>query len=392
MKSRRAPRASTASSTPQPAFHQVTSCCKTCIINQSIMSQITSSNLPQWDPRSVLDVWPKSGNFTCVGVTQRGARCRQWMFSAADKREASEILDDMAALNPQHGVPISLLQELASVTLCGRWHRKESHSQVSRMASIWQRMIRSHCAEPIPIPVSTERIRTRPTVSPIRTPTELPAATVPPPTAVRTRETVTRPQQIGRTGATTVTRGRPAVSRSREAETLAPSHIPTETEIDAIMNWLLSSEVRSERRESTRSINDPPQADRTESASSTASNTPEMIQSPSRPSRSSTSERNASRATTYPLSPRRKPLTDPCFVCMEHIALPDDAVWCRAQCGQNVHRACFNEWRTHCLATYDRQHSRATTGNQNANNGELARLRSVKCMFCRTPWRWEWED
>ena len=41
---------------------------------------------------------------------------------------------------------------------------------------------------------------------------------------------------------------------------------------------------------------------------------------------------------------------------------PEDIVWCKAACGQNVHKGCFEQW------------ARATPGR-------------VKCVYCRTPWK-----
>ncbi len=40
----------------------------------------------------------------------------------------------------------------------------------------------------------------------------------------------------------------------------------------------------------------------------------------------------------------RKSLAQDCYVCYEPFEGPDDAVWCRRKCGQNLHRACFEEW------------------------------------------------
>ena len=40
----------------------------------------------------------------------------------------------------------------------------------------------------------------------------------------------------------------------------------------------------------------------------------------------------------------RKPLTNPCYICYEAFEGLDDATFCRARCGQNVHRECFEQW------------------------------------------------
>jgi hypothetical protein len=40
----------------------------------------------------------------------------------------------------------------------------------------------------------------------------------------------------------------------------------------------------------------------------------------------------------------------------------DDILWCKGACGQNIHRACFEQW------------ARSKPGQ-------------VKCVYCRTPWK-----
>ncbi|CAD6454192.1 52b3f414-9f67-4646-afe2-4f4b5e5a8042 [Sclerotinia trifoliorum] len=58
----------------------------------------------------------------------------------------------------------------------------------------------------------------------------------------------------------------------------------------------------------------------------------------------------------------RKPLDD-CPLCYEPIARDEDAEWCRAQCGQNVCKECFAQWR----------HT-------------LGRIK-ITCCICRAKWK-----
>ncbi|RFU28469.1 hypothetical protein B7463_g7858, partial [Scytalidium lignicola] len=76
--------------------------------------------------------------------------------------------------------------------------------------------------------------------------------------------------------------------------------------------------------------------------------------------------------------PVRRPL-DTCPCCRDQIESEDDAVWCRAQCGGNIHRVCFQEWRNSCLDEVERWVS------------EEERLRYITCVFCRRRWLNEWE-
>lgn len=45
-------------------------------------------------------------------------------------------------------------------------------------------------------------------------------------------------------------------------------------------------------------------------------------------------------------SGKRKAIEDDCPICCDAFDVheKDDIVWCRAACGNNVHRTCFEEW------------------------------------------------
>lgn len=61
----------------------------------------------------------------------------------------------------------------------------------------------------------------------------------------------------------------------------------------------------------------------------------------------------------------RKEMTDDCPICCtEFEPESEEIVWCKAACGNNVHKTCFEQW--------------AAT-KQGAADG-------VTCPFCRTPW------
>ncbi|SMR61858.1 unnamed protein product [Zymoseptoria tritici ST99CH_1A5] len=67
----------------------------------------------------------------------------------------------------------------------------------------------------------------------------------------------------------------------------------------------------------------------------------------------------------------RKPLED-CPICCEDFEEAEKegetVVWCKAACGNNIHKACFNQWAA------------------------TKRGGSVTCPFCRTPWATSEED
>ncbi|RYP89243.1 hypothetical protein DL769_000148 [Monosporascus sp. CRB-8-3] len=62
----------------------------------------------------------------------------------------------------------------------------------------------------------------------------------------------------------------------------------------------------------------------------------------------------------------RKAVDGDCPICFTPLDGPDDAVYCRAQCGQNMHTECFEMW----AAT-----KRASARDQ------------VTCPMCRAPWQ-----
>lgn len=70
-------------------------------------------------------------------------------------------------------------------------------------------------------------------------------------------------------------------------------------------------------------------------------------------------------AENEPMDGNRKPLDDDCPICFMEFDGSEETVWCRAACGNNIHKACFDQW--------------ARTKGYN-----------VTCPFCRT--RWEYKE
>jgi hypothetical protein len=59
----------------------------------------------------------------------------------------------------------------------------------------------------------------------------------------------------------------------------------------------------------------------------------------------------------------RKPIDGECPICVFDMDAAEEIVWCKAACGQNFHKACFDQWRA------------------------SKRGGSVTCVYCRTPWQ-----
>ncbi|RDL40587.1 uncharacterized protein BP5553_00566 [Venustampulla echinocandica] len=96
------------------------------------------------DPESLLDVYPGEGEFTCVGTTQKGVRCRQSFIARRDLREAEDVLETLSQriYRPEHPTRLlPILTRLAELTLCPRWHRFGRLSQIDRVANRWLMII-----------------------------------------------------------------------------------------------------------------------------------------------------------------------------------------------------------------------------------------------------------
>ncbi|KAL8645901.1 MAG: hypothetical protein Q9210_006451 [Variospora velana] len=61
----------------------------------------------------------------------------------------------------------------------------------------------------------------------------------------------------------------------------------------------------------------------------------------------------------------RKEITGDCPICfMEFEPETEEIVWCKAGCGNNIHKHCFEQWAK-----------------------SQRRMADVKCVYCRTPWQ-----
>lgn len=68
----------------------------------------------------------------------------------------------------------------------------------------------------------------------------------------------------------------------------------------------------------------------------------------------------------------RKPVEGDCPICFSELQAGNDEsiVWCRAACGQNIHKECFEMW--------------ASTKRQQSGGGARS---DVTCPFCRSVWQ-----
>jgi len=67
---------------------------------------------------------------------------------------------------------------------------------------------------------------------------------------------------------------------------------------------------------------------------------------------------------------KRKPIEDgsECPICYMDMLGTEELVWCKAACGNNMHKNCFDQWAA------------------------SQRGQTVKCVYCRTPWEVDASD
>ena len=64
----------------------------------------------------------------------------------------------------------------------------------------------------------------------------------------------------------------------------------------------------------------------------------------------------------------RKAIEGDCPICFTEFASAEDIVYCKAACGNNIHRECFEQW------------ARSKSGHD------------VRCVYCRTIWQGDEES
>lgn len=337
-----------------------------------------------WDPQMLFDAFPDSHSFTCIGTTKKGARCRQFMFSSADRSEASRILETISFLRPKSRRVYDVLPDLAYLMLCPRWHRKPGYSQETKMVQKWQTMIEDYCA-------STTRTRTTRTSGPSSRITRSSSDH-----AHTMSTSLPSPPTLNEHSELSVPR-RSTNSPSRRTGLSTPPASPRRSPVPSI-----STEPDIPTSNPSLDLATPPTTPARQNNTSTVPSPRANAQSSrSRRQNSATSAESPESTTPTPSVPvpspcpsskhsaRRKPITENCGICYESICCPEDAVWCRAQCGQNVHRTCFGKWRKHCLI---RAANRGPTAGDDQGLEPERMLEVVKCTYCRAKWRWEWED
>lgn len=261
-----------------------------------------------WNPQAVLDVDPDSHGYTCVGTTKKNERCRL-AVNRPDRQKAARMLDSLAYQRPESDLVRDTLDEIAELCLCKRWHRDR---QVDDIVMQWNNII-------------TEFF----------------------PTA----------QRRGRESFSSTVSSTISIS-SRYDRSLAPS--PSSAPMTRV-----SVTVPSTLRTSAGSVQTDPW-DALSWNSHTWSTARSLPETPELRSPQAVPHIYPIRAVT------RRPITENCVICEEEIRSPEDAVWCRAQCGKNIHSECWGVWRAEWL--------------MQIIASDADEEQQLCCVACRAPW------
>lgn len=267
-----------------------------------------------WNPQVLLGVEPHSNGYTCRGEVktgkEAGKRCGN-QVNKPDRMKAARLLDTIAYHRPTSTAVHNNLREIARLCLCkGPKHRV---SQLDDVVAEWTNVI----AETFP-----RRGRT---------------------------ESLSYSSSDSRTESTS----------SRYARSLAPSD-------------------ESMTRSSTRSGSSRTSEESGESVQSRPNSTHSQHSRHSSTSRSPSEnvlhsvESTDVHHTSHTHNVTRRPITEACGICYEAIHTLEDAVWCRAECGQNIHRECWDLW--------------SAAWHSLRSGSDVHEEEQPICVFCRAPW------
>ncbi|KAE9980657.1 hypothetical protein EG327_006492 [Venturia inaequalis] len=98
----------------------------------------------QWDPRSVLDIYPAHGPLTCSGKAKQGTRRCGWELPEETENQIETVLAQIAALQPGEAMRRGFLRSLAVLALCeGRKNEifNGHRGQLNRLVEKWNDVV-----------------------------------------------------------------------------------------------------------------------------------------------------------------------------------------------------------------------------------------------------------
>lgn len=104
----------------------------------------STSYMQQWDPTSVLNIYPAHGPLTCSGKAQQGTRRCGWELPSETEIQIWTVLAQMASLQPIETLRCGLVRRLAFLALCeGRKNERfNGHRwQINQLMQEWTTII-----------------------------------------------------------------------------------------------------------------------------------------------------------------------------------------------------------------------------------------------------------
>jgi hypothetical protein len=326
---------------------------------------------PIWDPFDVLQINnPEKGGISCIGwAPSQRRRCRN-PVNASNRTIAAHILKIMAKQHPDYEELKPHLEELAYVCLCPRYHRNQKDS----ILGIWEEDMddemaktsrRSMGKNPIqkllksPKPLSLKSVETKSSsIFTSRSSARSPAAKgidMP----YRLKLPAARPRQIYKSPVTSIS---VEIEDDSDDETdTADTDLNDDTDLDDDSDLdddtddedaILTSTPtppgnRMDQATQTRNIRanqEGEDVDQDIVPTEVSISPPPSVQRPSHSQQDTSNDTSMGCSATHA---QRQSLDEECIICKE--SCKDTALkeltWCKATCGHNLHKACFEEWR-----------------------------------------------
>jgi len=274
--------------------------------------------------RQLLNLFPESSAFTCVGTTKQKYRCCN-RINQADLAQAGRVLDRLSNRNIYNEAFIEELQplmlELARLILCRRWHR-DRIPQGPYISAYWLQILSDYRLNMIvPRQIGGPQLLGPVEYSALsHRPTDVTTSSRYPSNSFRSLRHTQRASSVDFI----------LSSPGRQSLTRVSIHTSTQIEISqTVQTYSAESNVAAPP-----SLPQPPEI---------------TVPRPATAQMPTSVNRHPTRVilTGPPTGTRRvsrRPLSD-CYACLEPIDRLEDAVWCRSTCGQNICTECFEHWR-----------------------------------------------
>jgi hypothetical protein len=253
-----------------------------------------------WKPHELFELYnPKPMSFSCKGSA---ATCKRRCHNVpASRSTVNGILDRLSMQEPDERVMYDDLLEAAELSCCRRWHQ----GQAEKIAADWYDLVKD-----------------------LRWTRRAPRTEAEPRIAEQQRSaTISTSNRRGRGRRTLLETPSPTFSTEQDSRTVSPARSTISPSVPSTSFSIPSTTSTT----STSSL---------DSVDRTLSTVHEQVHAP---------QAELDRLQTERCSPAhaiRRPLLGDCAICYE--GLSDTAlgnlVWCKSQCGNSVHKECWEHW------------------------------------------------